>query len=404
MTRAITEDDIAALVAVRSVIADAAHHPGRQAAIEAIDRLASAASCAECEKRKQADDRFMRQMLGQSRSLIPEDLQRAAEQLARELALEGPSRNDGCRCAACCREKFAKLPPETWDRTSTDALDKARGTVVTVTDADLESLRQARNLLWSKTSGTTRSEVMEPIRAIIRILLAAGVAGPADGGKSSAVILEQAIEPWKSIGGSAQRFVRHQLLDAVKRWECSDCHDTAETSPDQMRHPCGRCGGWMDRPTRDTACQVCGARFSWEKSVDMNVVCNGGTRTVTTCGGIECRLAVARTNETAPAPRLYAVKWTSPEGRSGLGAERAGRAYLERSMSDRPEAARQPGWTYEIVPAPEGDQPYKFDRDYVPAAWLDEACQLIRAAETGSHDFPGDDCWQCKAEQFLESL
>lgn len=102
MTKTISDADIAALVAIRSVIADAAHHPGRQAAIEAIDRLgedpvtvthapidpdefdaglqrildalvdpggppeAVAPGCADCEKRKQADDRFMRQMLGPS--------------------------------------------------------------------------------------------------------------------------------------------------------------------------------------------------------------------------------------------------------------------------------------------------------------------------------------------------
>lgn len=47
--RTISSTDIAALQAVRSVIADATGHPGQQAAIEAIDRLASATGCPEME-------------------------------------------------------------------------------------------------------------------------------------------------------------------------------------------------------------------------------------------------------------------------------------------------------------------------------------------------------------------
>lgn len=427
MTRTFSEEDIAALVAVRSVIADAAHHPGRQAAIKAIDRLgedpvtvthapidpdefdaglqrildalvdpggppeAVAPGCADCEKRKQADDRFMRQMLGPS-----------------ELALEEPPHDDGCRCTACCREKFSKQsalrPPEELVGALHDRIHPTSGPLLSAT----------------------------PI--------------------------------------ATQRHVRHQLFDstceAVKHWECSDCHETAKTSPDQMRHPCGRCGGWMDRPTSDTPCHVCGARFSWEKSVDMNVPCNGITRTITTCGSDDCRGAVMRTNRPADKPRLlakrgdavrhpkhgwyaivqgvdgdslwlsisgvpgvqrelasdveviardthppdervevgslYAVKWTNPVGKSGLGAERAQRAYLERSHNEVP---RQEGWTYEIVPATDGDKEYKFERDYVPAAWLYEASALIMdAVHRAGHGVCGETCWKCKAERFLEGL
>ncbi len=61
-TRVITIStaDIAALRAIRPVVADAAGHPGRDAAIQAIDRMGKAESgCAEYARRKQADDAFI---------------------------------------------------------------------------------------------------------------------------------------------------------------------------------------------------------------------------------------------------------------------------------------------------------------------------------------------------------
>jgi hypothetical protein len=44
----ISDADIDALKAIRGVVADAAHHPGRQAAIEAIDRLTGARHAPSC--------------------------------------------------------------------------------------------------------------------------------------------------------------------------------------------------------------------------------------------------------------------------------------------------------------------------------------------------------------------
>lgn len=158
----------------------------------------------------------------------------------------------------------------------------------------------------------------------------------------------------------------------------------------------------MTRTWANPKCHVCGGRLRWESAVDMNLICNGGVRTVTTCGADECRAAAMRTNQPADKPQLFAVKWTNPDGKSGLGAERAPRAYLERSHNEVP---RQEGWTYEIVPAPEGDKEWKFERDFVPVGWLDETRALIfEGTSLALHGRCDADCWKCRAVRYLESL
>lgn len=355
MTRTISDADIAALVAVRSVIADAAHHPGRQAAIEAIDRLQQAPGCAECEKRKQADDKFMSLMfdVGAKKAdahgdlIEAEAVRSAAERLRAEF---GPSEAAWApTCTACghsgepsyrrgyiplcsdCGADFREAGSTTNSGpTHEECLRKfdetsERGTfgkTPIVLDALGDEVIQ--QFMWKAdpvSGGVLSSKGSRLAVGINRDgnNVIAFPLNPAAGKRREVTRLDVTVTYVDRDAPATQRFVRHQLFDAKCEPAVCICGHVATYTGGTPWCGSAQCEADIQRKLASEAraagdlqtaslrgvvgqgCHVCGALLLNGKSVRMNVTgVAGDVCTITTCGDQECRQAVERTNRMAP--------------------------------------------------------------------------------------------------------